>query len=180
MIAGKTKSGFEYQISEKILKDYRYVRTIAKLQKGDNADKFIAFDEISTLLLGGKVEDLIKHVEGLNEGYAPLEAMAAESSRILRPAYYNVHIGEKIVRDADSREMIDLIMDSINVDFGYCYAGAKGSGLGQDNWFMYFDIFRTIGQQKNANFVSTYEKKGNGYEKRLADLLKAFDSINNG
>ena len=111
---------------------------------------------------------------------ATLEAMAAESSRILRPAYYNVHIGEKIVRDADSREMIDLIMDSINVDFGYCYAGAIGSGLGQDNWFMYFDIFRTIGQQKNANFVSTYEKKGNGYEKRLADLLKAFDSINNG
>lgn len=111
---------------------------------------------------------------------ATLEAMAAESSRILRPAYYNVHIGEKIVRDADSREMIDLIIDSINVDFGYCYAGAIGSGLGQDNWFMYFDIFRTIGQQKNANFVSTYEKKGNGYEKRLADLLKAFDSINNG
>jgi len=83
MIAGKTKSGFEYQISEKILKDYRYVRAIAKLQKGDNADKFIAFDEISTLLLGGKVEDLIKHVEGLNGGYAPLEVMAAEMNEII-------------------------------------------------------------------------------------------------
>ncbi|MCR5262768.1 MAG: hypothetical protein K6D94_02765 [Clostridiales bacterium] len=108
---------------------------------------------------------------------AALEAMAAESRRILRPAYYNVHLGEKVVRDADSKEMIDLIMDNIHVDFGYCYAGAIGSGLGQDNWFMFFDIFRTIGQQKNNNFVSTFEQKGPGYEKRLQSLLKAFDKL---
>ena len=108
---------------------------------------------------------------------AALEAMAAESRRILRPAYYNVNIGEKVVRDADSREMIDLIMDNIHVDFGYCYAGPIGSGLGVDNWWMFFDIFRTIGQSQNANFVSTYESKSTTYEKRLASLLKAFDKL---
>ena len=83
MVTGKTKTGFEYSIDERIVKDYRYVRALAKLNKGDNAEKFIAFDEISTLLLGGKVEDLIKHVEGLNGGYAPLEAMAAEMNEII-------------------------------------------------------------------------------------------------
>ena len=110
---------------------------------------------------------------------ATLEAMAAESKRILRPAYYNVNLGEKILRDPDSREMIDMIMDNVHVDFGYCYAGAIGSGLTQDNWTMFFDLFRTIGQKKKEHFASTYEAKANLYEKRLKQLIEAFDKIDN-
>lgn len=78
MVTGKTKTGFEYSIDERVTKSYRYVRALAKLNKGDSADKFIAFDEISTLMLGNKVEDLITHVETLHDGYAPLDAIGGE------------------------------------------------------------------------------------------------------
>ena len=83
MVTGKTKSGFEYSIDERIVKDYRYVRALAKLNKGDSAEKFIAFDQISTLMLGDKVDDLITHVETLHDGYAPIEAIGAEVTEII-------------------------------------------------------------------------------------------------
>lgn len=83
MVQGKTKTGFEYSIDERIVKDYRYVRALAKLNKGDNIDKFLAFDQISTLMLGNKVEDLITHIENLNDGYAPIEAIGAEVTEII-------------------------------------------------------------------------------------------------
>lgn len=83
MVQGKTKTGFEYSIDERIVKDYRYVRALAKLKKGDNIDKFLAFDRISTLMLGNKVEDLITHIENLNDGYAPIDAIGAEITEII-------------------------------------------------------------------------------------------------
>ena len=83
MVTGKTKTGFEYSIDERIVKNYRYVRALAKLKKGDNAEKFLAFDQISTLMLGDKVEDLITHVETLHDGYAPIEAIGAEVTEMM-------------------------------------------------------------------------------------------------
>ena len=83
MIEGKTKTGFAYSVSENIVKDYRYVRAVAKLRKGDNTDKFLAFDTLSTLLLGDRVEDLITHVETLHDGFAPIEAVATEMNEII-------------------------------------------------------------------------------------------------
>ena len=83
MVTGKTKTGFEYSIDERVTKSYRYVRALAKLNKGDSSDKFIAFDEISTLMLGDKVEDLITHVETLHDGYAPIDAIGAEVTEII-------------------------------------------------------------------------------------------------
>ena len=83
MVTGKTKTGFEYSIDERIVKDYRYVRALAKLNKGDSAEKFISFDQISTLMLGDKVDDLITHVETLHDGYAPIDAIGAEVTEII-------------------------------------------------------------------------------------------------
>lgn len=83
MVTGKTKTGFEYSIDERIVKDYRYVRALARLNKGDSAEKFIAFDQISTLMLGDKVDDLITHVETLHDGYAPIDAIGAEVTEII-------------------------------------------------------------------------------------------------
>ena len=83
MVTGKTKTGFEYSIDERIVKDYRYVRALAKLNKGDSAEKFIAFDQISTLMLSDKVDDLISHVEKLNDGFAPIEVIGAEVTEMI-------------------------------------------------------------------------------------------------
>lgn len=83
MVTGRTKTGFEYSIDERIVKDYRYVRALARLNRGDSAEKFLAFDQISTMMLSDKVDDLISHVEKLNDGFAPIEAIGAEVTEMI-------------------------------------------------------------------------------------------------
>ena len=50
-----------------------------------------------------------------------IEAMAAESSRTLRPAYYDVLLKEKGARDEESGEMLDLIFQNRSYDLGLIY-----------------------------------------------------------
>ena len=50
-----------------------------------------------------------------------IEATAAESSRILRPAYYDVLLKGKAVRDDESQEMLDLIFQNRSYDPGLIF-----------------------------------------------------------
>ena len=47
-----------------------------------------------------------------------LEAMAAESKNNLTPAYFEVCLTDKYVRDPDSAEMLSLVMESAVLDLG--------------------------------------------------------------
>ena len=47
---------------------------------------------------------------------AVMEALAAESYRYVTPAYYDVVLNGKYLRDADSSEMLELAMAGVNVD----------------------------------------------------------------
>ena len=47
-----------------------------------------------------------------------LEAMSAESKNNLTPAYFEVCLTDKYVRDADSAEMLSLVMESAVLDLG--------------------------------------------------------------
>ena len=50
-----------------------------------------------------------------------LEAMAAESKNNLTPAYFEVCLTDKYVRDPDSAEMLSLVMESAVLDLGEIY-----------------------------------------------------------
>jgi len=50
-----------------------------------------------------------------------LEAMAAESNRTLKPAYYDITLKDKLSRDPESTEMLDLILSNRIYDLGYIY-----------------------------------------------------------
>ena len=82
MIEGKTKTGFEYQVNEKILTDYRYITAAARLTSKDYAERILAWDKVSALLLGDKVQDLITHIEELNDGFVPFDKMTIELNEI--------------------------------------------------------------------------------------------------
>jgi hypothetical protein len=57
------------------------------------------------------------------------EAMAAESYKSVVPAYYDVVLKTKSSRDEDSARMIDLIRDTVKIDFGYIHSTAlEGAG----------------------------------------------------
>ena len=53
-----------------------------------------------------------------------IEAMAAETYKYVIPAYYDVTLGSKLARDAESVEMMDILFDGVVYDFGYIF----------DNW----------------------------------------------
>lgn len=52
---------------------------------------------------------------------ATLEAMAAESSRLVTPAFYDYVARYKYTRDDDTAEMLDMISDSVYTDFGMAW-----------------------------------------------------------
>ena len=76
-----------------------------------------------------------------------LEALTAESYYTLRPAYYDVSLKTKFMRDDESGEMLDLIFETRCYDLGHVY-----------NWGGVFDMFSALPQGKNQDFVSAYEK----------------------
>lgn len=84
MIGGKTKTGFSFEVDEKMLNDWRLTRALVKMQdKTNTAERFKGVDEALTLLLGDKVDDLMDHLVKKNKGYAPIEKLTAEIKDIM-------------------------------------------------------------------------------------------------
>jgi len=50
-----------------------------------------------------------------------VEAMAAESVETVRPAFYDVCLTGKYVRDDESSDMIEIILDNKVYDLGYIF-----------------------------------------------------------
>ncbi len=50
-----------------------------------------------------------------------LEALAAESYKTMRPAYFDVALSYKYVNDATSRDMLDIALSNLYCDFGYMF-----------------------------------------------------------
>ena len=57
----------------------------------------------------------------LQEMGAVLEALASESYRTVVPAYYEVTLKDKFCNDPESKEMLDLIINSFFIDAGVLY-----------------------------------------------------------
>ena len=93
-----------------------------------------------------------------------LEAIAEASTDTLKKAYYDLNLTTKFVRDEDSVEMIELIMQGVIFDIGMIY------GLGNMN-----NIVGNSIKKKDNNFASDYEKN---IEKAQASLQKFTDAFN--
>lgn len=83
MINGKTQTGFKYEIDERILSDWRLTKALVKTQKGSDVEKLAGADEMIELLLGDKADDLMKHLQKKNEGFAPMDKLMAEITDIM-------------------------------------------------------------------------------------------------
>ena len=97
---------------------------------------------------------------------AVTECLAAESYRSVMPVYYDLTLGTKGVRDAESSLMMDYILQSRQIDFAYMYDGSGG-------W-----LFKTSTFIENpGKFASGYEKYEkavkNYYNKVLSFFYKA-------
>ncbi|MHC1696260.1 MAG: hypothetical protein AB9835_13535 [Eubacteriales bacterium] len=89
-----------------------------------------------------------------------VEALSAESYRYLAPAYYEIALGNKYLRDEESVEMLDLIYDGRLYDFGYIFDSWKGA-----TWTLPYLI-----GQKSTDLTSYYSK-------RESAILKNYELI---
>lgn len=95
------------------------------------------------------------------------EALASQGHRFVRPALYNVTLQGKLARDPESADMLDLIFDTMSVDFGWIHNGDGGTG-----WFV-----NTCLMAKLANITSFYQKIENRAAKYYQGIVDFYRSI---
>ena len=96
---------------------------------------------------------------------AVMEAMAAENYRKVTPAVYDVAMKTKYSRDPASAAMIDLIQQSVLINFESVYNESIGSP-----WF----VMRDLMGAKSSDFASYWAKHVKRIERELG---KAVDKI---
>jgi hypothetical protein len=95
-----------------------------------------------------------------------LEYMSYLSRIYLKPAYYEVALKGKFMRDEESGEMLDLIMRDRVFDLGYIF-----------DWGGLASNYRASVMKKSADFASMYER----YEEKARDavdkLVAAYENL---
>ncbi len=89
-----------------------------------------------------------------------IEALNAESYKNVTPAIYDNALKVKGTRDAESVEMLDMIVNSRYFDFGYIYDGWKGASF----------IMQNLVQKNDPNIESYWAKN----EKKI---MKWYDAV---
>ena len=95
-----------------------------------------------------------------------VEALAAESLYTVTPAYYDVTLKDKVARDKDSAEMLDLIFETRTYDLGWYYA------IGTYNESV-MNLFRNY----QSDFTSMYKKMEKVANKYISKLNEAFAEV---
>jgi len=95
-----------------------------------------------------------------------VEALAAESMYTLTPAYYEVALERKYMRDEESKEMLDIILSSRMFDLNIVY-----------NWGGSYDIFERLTQRQSRDFASEFERIQERAAAEIQRTIDTFDSF---
>lgn len=102
-------------------------------------------------------------LENLEMTGAVTEYMAAVSQELVTPAYYDVTLQGKVLRDEESTEMLDIILGGRVFDLGWNY---QIGDLFQDTLNMFM--------KSSTDFVSMYEKKEAKALEEIAEINAMF------
>ena len=76
---GKTRTGFKFNIDDRILTDWRFTMALTKCQNGKGIEQLTGAQEMVTLMLGEEgSKALMEHISKKNDGYVPAEAVMEE------------------------------------------------------------------------------------------------------
>jgi len=92
-----------------------------------------------------------------------LEAMAAKSKYTLTPAYYDIALTQKYMRDEESRTMLDLILGTIRYDLAYVY-----------NWNNLHQDIAFAAIYNNGNFASAVAAKRDSFETLMQQTVDTY------
>ncbi|MBE6650509.1 MAG: hypothetical protein E7613_04265 [Ruminococcaceae bacterium] len=96
-----------------------------------------------------------------------IEALSAESYKQVVPTLYEIALKTRYLRDNESKDVLDIVVDGRVYEFGYIYGGFEGFG------FMLGSMFG----QNNNNFESYYSKKYGNAKIHYKKILKVFDRL---
>jgi hypothetical protein len=96
-----------------------------------------------------------------------VEALAAESYKMVRPVIYETTLKTKFARDMESEEMLDLVSRNIVIDFGFIYNNWQGFA------FPLWDLM----EKKSGDFASYYEKTFNRAQKNYDKVIETILAI---
>lgn len=95
------------------------------------------------------------------------EALAAESYKQVIPAFYEKTLYGKLIRDEESRDMLDIILQSASYDFAYIYADHFGAAST-------YEAFRNGIYSKDEAIASKLASIKPEYMAKLETLLESF------
>ena len=95
-----------------------------------------------------------------------LEDLCAESKYVLQPAYYEINLKGKYVRDDESQAMLDIILNNTAYDIGYIYNfGNFGMTI------LYYP------KDFKDNYASAFDKMERAMEKDIEKMIKAYEKL---
>ncbi|MGM9625047.1 MAG: hypothetical protein ACI3XM_04980 [Eubacteriales bacterium] len=95
-----------------------------------------------------------------------MEAMAEISKYTLSPAYYDVALKGKFIRDDESAEMLDLILAHRAYDLGMIF-----------NWGSLFTTITGLATAQSPDFASAYAKQESAAQKDIEQFIEQLNEI---
>ncbi len=96
-----------------------------------------------------------------------VEALSAESYKQVIPTLYEIALKTRYLRDNESKEVLDLLIDGRVYDFGYIYDNFQGFGF----------MLGSLMHSQNSNFESYYAKKYPNARLHFKKIVKVFDKL---
>ena len=79
---GKTKSGYKYDIDDRVLTDWRFVEALTECQNGEGMKQLEGAKTMIRLMFGKDYDKFMEHLAKKNDGFVPAEAVMAEIQEI--------------------------------------------------------------------------------------------------
>ena len=95
-----------------------------------------------------------------------LEDLCAESKYTLQPAYYEINLRGKFVRDDDSQEMLDIILSNTAYDIGAIY-----------DFGGFLDTLLHYGRDQKTDYASAFERVKGRMESDIEKIIAAFGNL---
>jgi hypothetical protein len=94
-----------------------------------------------------------------------VEALSAEAWKVKTPTFYEIALKTRYLRDNESKEVLDLLVDTVKFDFGFIYNFGFSNFV---NEMMFSD---------NRNFQSYFKKKKTVANYNLKQIIKVYNKI---
>jgi hypothetical protein len=102
-----------------------------------------------------------------------MESMSAEGYRVVTPIYFEVALKDRYTRDDTSKEMVDLIKETMILDFSYVY--------GADKWWSrsLYAMFNQNSTAPNKDYASYHSSMAPAAQDRADEVIAAFKDLMN-